>query len=128
MPNDASADQIAEAVQAEVDQIVAEAQQQNIPLFLSEVGTTSQEGSITHTGRWDHRTPVDQTIQSHYYQAVCQTWKRHVDGVYWWNTALHPIAQERLPEHGGFDPIGKEAAEFMSCSMPLSEATGTKKK
>ncbi len=115
LPNDATADEIAVEVQKDINEIMTSVQQFDIPVIIFEAGTTSQMGSISHTGRWDHKTTADQLVQLRYYQAVCQRWPQHVDGIYWWNTSLYPISIEELPQDGGFDAIGKPAASFMSC-------------
>lgn len=116
LPYSATAEQIAGEVKADVDEMMAEAQQINIPVAIFETGTTSQVGSISHTGRWDHKTPPDQVTQLNYYRAVCQEWQQHVNGIYWWNTTLYAISPNDLLQDGGFDAFGKQAASAVSCN------------
>lgn len=119
--NDATVDQIVSAIQTDVERILSDAQELGMPVILSEAGITSQREALRVTGRWNHRTDVDQELQLRYYEAICKAWSDRVDGIYWWNTVLHPIDEEQVESDQYFNPLGKPAQEAMDCRQYKAE-------
>lgn len=109
VPVGSSVEEMTASLRLQQDELLDTARALGQPLVFTEIGTTSQRGSFLRTWVWNHRTLVDQEAQADYYAAVCNVWRRELDGLYWWVTHLHPIEEELLPRDTSFDPIGKPA-------------------
>lgn len=106
---DASQQDMQEAMRSERLVMEEAAAAYGLPIVFTEIGTTSQAGSFQRTMVWNHRTGLDLSAQSRYYDAVCAEWRDSVTGFYWWTTTLYPLSEEEVSQDIGFDPFGKPA-------------------
>jgi len=116
VPVDASVEQMTTDLLIQQKQILLEAKAVGLPLVFTEVGTTAQAGSFRRSWVWDHQTRSDHLAQARYYQAVCDVWKEHLQGIYWWKTTLYPVQPKTKESLYGFNPFGKTAENVVrSC-------------
>lgn len=109
VPSDISIEDLKSLMQDNIDNILKD-KPKKIPIFITETGVTAQYNALRVTGRWDHRTRYDESIQALFYQSVCQSWSSRVSGIYWWNTTIY------LNEGSGlFSPFNRETEKYVSC-------------
>jgi len=115
-PREVSVDELTRLWQPHVAEALAFAAQYELPLVLTELGTTAQEGSHRTPWVWNHRTPLSLEAQRRFYQAACRAWSHQVDGIYWWYVHVNPwMVVEPLQDYS-FVPLGKPAEEeILAC-------------
>lgn len=117
-PREASVTELETLWERHVEEAVAFAKQYELPLVLTELGTTSQEGSHRKPWVWNHRTPLSMEAQRRFYEAACRVWSNRTDGIYWWYAPANPWAIVDPLHDYSFVPLGKPAeAEIQVCFL-----------
>lgn len=115
-PRDVSVDELVRLWEPHVAEALAFAAEHELPLVLTELGTTSQEGSHRTPWVWNHRTPLSLEAQRRFYEASCRAWHGHVNGMYWWYAHANPWEVVDPSQDYSFVPLGKPAeAEISAC-------------
>jgi hypothetical protein len=95
--------------------------------ILSEVGIDAVSGSYSDPGAWVGTTqsPIDQTVQANWYQAVCQAVAAdHVAGLYWWEVNFDADPANPAPfQSDRITFLGRSAqSEIKTCFTQLGAA------
>lgn len=106
-PDDATADQLADAWDGWVEQLDAGAPLDRI--VFTEIGVRAQQGAHRRPNVWDHGRPADPETQRRYYEAACDRFVPSIGGLYWWMVDFdHP---ESAGSEESFSPLGKPAED-----------------
>ena len=107
LPDNATVEMLQDEWDKQMDQLEETLWQQSI--IVTEAGILPIAGAYRTPYAWDFPNGIyDPQAQVNYYEATYNTWKPHVNGIYWWAVVL---GQD--PAEIGFSPLGLPTEEVI---------------